>query len=101
MITACTSSAARCYEEQGDVPQLLDDVERGTTIAITRNTSAYCIGKCLSCCNRIGSYCIPPRTTSTTFVGCITSSTTGTTTTPNFHFNRSYSCWNIPSCTSA
>jgi len=28
MISACTSSAARCYEEQGDVPQLLDDVER-------------------------------------------------------------------------
>jgi replicative DNA helicase len=28
MITACTGSAARCYEEQGDVPQLLDDVER-------------------------------------------------------------------------
>jgi len=28
MIAACTSSAARCYEEQGDVPQLLDDVER-------------------------------------------------------------------------
>ncbi len=28
LITTCTSSAARCYEEQGDVPQLLDDVER-------------------------------------------------------------------------
>lgn len=28
MITACTTSAARCYDEQGDVPQLLDDVER-------------------------------------------------------------------------
>ncbi|MEI7863795.1 MAG: replicative DNA helicase [Chthoniobacterales bacterium] len=28
MISACTSSVARCYEEQGDVPQLLDDVER-------------------------------------------------------------------------
>jgi len=28
MITACTSSAARCYDEQGDVPQLMDDVER-------------------------------------------------------------------------
>ena len=28
MISACTSSAARCYEEQADVPQLLDDVER-------------------------------------------------------------------------
>jgi replicative DNA helicase len=28
MITACTASAARCYEEQADVPQLLDDVER-------------------------------------------------------------------------
>lgn len=28
MINACTTSAARCYEEQADVPQLLDDVER-------------------------------------------------------------------------
>jgi replicative DNA helicase len=28
MIVACTTSAVRCYEEQGDVPQLLDDVER-------------------------------------------------------------------------
>ncbi|MBJ7259683.1 MAG: replicative DNA helicase [Chthoniobacterales bacterium] len=28
MIAACTTSAARCYEEQADVPQLLDDVER-------------------------------------------------------------------------
>ncbi len=28
MITACTASAVRCYEEQGDVDQLLDDVER-------------------------------------------------------------------------
>lgn len=28
MISACTSAAARCYDEQGDVPQLLDDVER-------------------------------------------------------------------------
>ena len=28
MIEACTTSAARCYEEQADVPQLLDDVER-------------------------------------------------------------------------
>ena len=28
MIAACTSSAVRCYEEQGDVPQLLDEVER-------------------------------------------------------------------------
>ncbi len=28
MIAACTASAARCYEEQADVPQLLDDVER-------------------------------------------------------------------------
>jgi replicative DNA helicase len=37
MITACTSSAARCYEEQGDVPQLLDDVEREIfTIGETR-----------------------------------------------------------------
>ena len=27
MIAACTASAARCYEEQADVPQLLDDVE--------------------------------------------------------------------------
>ena len=37
MITACTSSAARCYEEQGDVPQLLDDVERAIfTIGETR-----------------------------------------------------------------
>ena len=37
MIMACTSSAARCYEEQGDVPQLLDDVEREIfTIGETR-----------------------------------------------------------------
>jgi len=37
MITACTGSAARCYEEQGDVPQLLDDVEREIfTIGETR-----------------------------------------------------------------
>jgi len=37
MITACTASAARCYEEQGDVPQLLDDVEREIfTIGETR-----------------------------------------------------------------
>jgi Replicative DNA helicase len=37
MITTCTSSAARCYEEQGDVPQLLDDVEREIfTIGETR-----------------------------------------------------------------
>ncbi len=37
MITACTSSVARCYEEQGDVPQLLDDVERDIfTIGETR-----------------------------------------------------------------
>jgi replicative DNA helicase len=37
MITACTSSASRCYEEQGDVPQLLDDVEREIfTIGETR-----------------------------------------------------------------
>lgn len=37
MITACTSSAARCYEEQGEVPQLLDDVEREIfTIGETR-----------------------------------------------------------------
>ncbi|MEX1045172.1 MAG: replicative DNA helicase [Chthoniobacterales bacterium] len=37
MIMACTSSAARCYEEQGDVPQLLDDVEREVfTIGETR-----------------------------------------------------------------
>jgi replicative DNA helicase len=37
MITACTWSAARCYEEQGDVPQLLDDVEREIfTIGETR-----------------------------------------------------------------
>lgn len=28
MIAACTESASRCYEEQADVPQLLDDVER-------------------------------------------------------------------------
>lgn len=28
MIAACTASASRCYEEQGDVPLLLDDVER-------------------------------------------------------------------------
>ena len=37
MITACTASAARCYEEQGDVPVLLDDVEREIfTIGETR-----------------------------------------------------------------
>ena len=37
MITACTSSASRCYDEQGDVPQLLDDVEREIfTIGETR-----------------------------------------------------------------
>ena len=37
MIMACTSSAARCYEEQVDVPQLLDDVEREIfTIGETR-----------------------------------------------------------------
>lgn len=37
MITACTTSAARCYEEQADVPQLLDDVERDIfTIGETR-----------------------------------------------------------------
>ncbi|MBE2178861.1 MAG: replicative DNA helicase [Chthoniobacterales bacterium] len=28
MILACTGSASRCYEEQGDVKELLDDVER-------------------------------------------------------------------------
>lgn len=28
MISACTSAASRCYEEQADVGQLLDDVER-------------------------------------------------------------------------
>ncbi len=27
MITTCTTAAARCYEEQGDAPQLLDEVE--------------------------------------------------------------------------
>ena len=37
MITACTTSVARCYEEQGDVPQLMDDVEREIfTIGETR-----------------------------------------------------------------
>ncbi len=37
MILACTTSAVRCYEEQGDVPQLLDDVEREIfTIGETR-----------------------------------------------------------------
>jgi replicative DNA helicase len=37
MITACTTSAARCYDEQGDVPQLMDDVEREIfTIGETR-----------------------------------------------------------------
>ena len=28
MISVCTSSAARCYEEQGDVKTLIDDVEK-------------------------------------------------------------------------
>jgi replicative DNA helicase len=28
MIAACTASAARCYEEQGDVKTLIDDVEK-------------------------------------------------------------------------
>ena len=28
MITVCTASAARCYEEQGDVKSLIDDVEK-------------------------------------------------------------------------
>jgi replicative DNA helicase len=28
MISVCTSSAARCYEEQGDVKSLIDDVEK-------------------------------------------------------------------------
>jgi len=28
MISACTASAARCYEEQGDVKSLIDDVEK-------------------------------------------------------------------------
>jgi replicative DNA helicase len=28
MISVCTSSAARCYEEQGDVKALIDDVEK-------------------------------------------------------------------------
>jgi replicative DNA helicase len=28
MIAVCTSSAARCYEEQGDVKSLIDDVEK-------------------------------------------------------------------------
>lgn len=28
MITACTQGAGRCYEEQGEVAQLLDDIER-------------------------------------------------------------------------
>lgn len=28
VISACTASAARCYEDQGDVPQLLDEVEK-------------------------------------------------------------------------
>ena len=37
MINACTTSVARCYEEQGDVPQLMDDVEREIfTIGETR-----------------------------------------------------------------
>ena len=37
MIAACTTSVARCYEEQGDVPQLMDDVEREIfTIGETR-----------------------------------------------------------------
>jgi replicative DNA helicase len=41
MITACTSSAARCYEEQGDVQQLMDDVEREIfAIAENRFTKA-------------------------------------------------------------
>ena len=41
MITACTSAAARCYDEQGDVPQLLDDVEREIfSIGETRHRKA-------------------------------------------------------------
>ncbi|MBU3664805.1 MAG: replicative DNA helicase [Chthoniobacterales bacterium] len=41
MITACTTAAARCYDEQGDVPQLLDDVEREIfSIGETRHRKA-------------------------------------------------------------
>ena len=37
MITACTTATTRCYEEQGEVPQLLDEVEREIfTIGETR-----------------------------------------------------------------
>lgn len=39
MISVCTSSAARCYEEQGDVKTLIDDVERQIfTVSETRIT---------------------------------------------------------------